>query len=279
MTMLTSAQSNSGILPEEYGALITQPVQEAALAFQPSVAQTVTTASNEYRVPVQVEDVAAAWTAEAEEIAPSDPTLDEITVIPSKVAGLTMISRELAEDSAPSAAELVGASLARALTLQVDRGFLGNLKETNPAAPRGLDSLEDVTAVPGALDSLDSIHEGIAAAAAEGGAPTVLLVNPADLLTLALLKDQTGSNRALIEDTTTIAGLPVVSSRHVSAGKLWLLDAQQIVTVLREDVTLAVSHDSHFTSDRVALRATLRVGFAFPRPAALVRIDLTGSEA
>ena len=39
------------------------------------------------------------------------------------------------------------------------------------------------------------------------------------------------------------------------------------------------SYDSHFTSDRVALRATLRVGFAFPKPAALVRVDLAGSEA
>ena len=59
---------------------------------------------------------------------------------------------------------------------------------------------------------------------------------------------------------------------------MWVLDPQWIKTVLREDVTLAVSYDSRFTSDRVALRATLRVGFAFPKPAALVRIDLSGAE-
>lgn len=275
MTMLTTAQSNRGILPAEYGELITKPVAEAALAFQPSIAEVHTTASNEYRVPVLVEDVAAAWVAEAEEIAPSDPTLDEITVTPSKVAGLTLISRELAEDSSPSAAEQVGTSLARALILQVDKGFVGNLAA--PAA-KGLGSITP-TVVSGALDSLDSIHEAKAAAAAEGGAPSVLLVNPADLLTLALLKDQDGSNRGLLTDTTSIAGVPVVSSRHVTAGSLWMLDATQIVTVLREDVTLAVSHDSHFTSDRVALRATLRVGFAFPKPAALVRIDLATAGA
>ena len=277
MTMLTSAQSNSGILPDEYGALITEPVAEAALAFQPSIAQRVTTSGKTFRVPVLVEDAAAAWTAEGEEIAPTDPVLDEIEVTPTKVAGLTLISRELAEDSSPSAAEMVGASLARALTLQVDKGFMGNLKATNPAAAAGLGSITP-TVVSGALDSLDSIHEAKAAAAAEGGAPSVLLVNPADLLALATLKDQADSNRALLADTSVVAGLPVVSSRHVAAGSLWMLDATQIVTVLREDVTLAVSHDSHFTSDRVALRATLRVGFAFPKPAALVRIDLDGAE-
>lgn len=275
MTMLTSAASNRGILPAEYGALITEPVAEAALAFQPSIAQRVTTPGKTFRVPVLVEDAAAAWTAEGEEIAPSDPALDEIEVTPSKVAGLTLISRELAEDSSPSAAEMVGASLARALTLQVDRGFMGNLDA--PAA-KGLGSITP-TVVSGALDSLDSIHEAKAAAAAEGGAPSVLLANPADLLALAVLKDQTDSNRALLADTSVVAGLPVVSSRHVTAGSLWVLDATQIVTVLREDVTLAVSHDSHFTSDRVALRATLRVGFAFPRPAALVRVDLATAGA
>ena len=73
-------------------------------------------------------------------------------------------------------------------------------------------------------------------------------------------------------------GLGILVSRHVPAGQMWVLDPQWIKTVLREDVTLAVSYDSRFTSDRVALRATLRVGFAFPKPAALVRIDLSGAE-
>ena len=271
MTMLTSAESTRGILPAEYSQLIVDPVTEAALAFDDRVARTVRTSGREFRVPILVEDAAAAWTAEGEEISPTEPVLDEITVVPSKIAGLTIVSRELAEDTSPAAAELVGASLARAITLQVDRGFLGDLAA--PAA-KGLDSLTDVSVVEGALDSLDSLHEAKAAAAAEGGTASVILANPSDVLALALLKDESGSNRALVESTSTIAGLPVISSRHVAAGKLWVLDASQIMTVLREDVELATSTDSHFTSDRIAIRATMRIGFAFPRPAALVRVDL-----
>src|SRR5699024_11220610 len=104
-TRLTSAESNHGILPAEYSQLITVPVTEAALAFDDRVARTVRTAGREFRVPILVEDAAAAWTAEGEEISPTDPVLDEITVVPSKVAGLTIISRELAEDSSPPAAD------------------------------------------------------------------------------------------------------------------------------------------------------------------------------
>ena len=274
MTMLSTAESNHGILPPEFGELITKPVTEAALAFQPSVAEVNTTSSKTFRVPVLVEDVAAAWTAEGEEIAPSDQTLDEIEVTPSAVKGLTLTSRELAEDSSPSAADQVGASLARALILQADRGFVGNLAA--PAA-KGLGSITP-TIVNGELSNLDILHDAVAAAQGEGAAPQTLLANPADILTLRKLKDATDSNRSLIEAIEP-AGLGILVSRHVPAGQMWVLDPQWIKTVLREDVTLAVSYDSHFTSDRVALRATLRVGFAFPKPAALVRVDLAGSEA
>lgn len=275
MTMLTSAESNRGILPAEYGALITDPVTEAALAFRPELAQTVVTAGKSFRIPLLVEDAAAAWTAEGEEISPSDPQLDEIEVLPSAVKGLTLISRELAEDSSPAAAEMVGASLARALVLQVDRGFVGNLAA--PAAA-GLGSITP-TVIDGALTSLDVFHEARAAAEGEGAAPATLLANPADVLTLSKLKEASGSNRSLLDAGSNPAGLSVVSSRHVTAGSIWAIDPSQIVTVLREDVTLAVSYDSHFTSDRVALRATLRTAFAFPRPSALVRIDLADAAA
>lgn len=270
MTMLTSAASNRGILPPEYSALIVQPVQGAALAFRSDVARTVTTSGKTFRIPLLVEDAAAAWIAEGEEIGPSDPTLDEIEVTPAAVKGLTLISRELAEDSSPAAAEMVGESLARALVLQVDRGFMGNLAA--PAA-KGLGSITP-TVLNGALTNLDILHDAVAAAQAEGAAPSTLLVNPADALTLRKLKEATGSNRDLLDAASNPAGLGVVASRHVPAGQLWAIDPEHIVSVLREDVTLAVSHDSHFTSDRIALRATLRTGFAFPRPAALVRIDL-----
>ena len=43
---------------------------------------------------------------------------------------------------------------------------------------------------------------------------------------------------------------------------------------VQEDTTLAVSRDAYFTSDRIAVRATVRVAWGFITPAALVKINL-----
>jgi len=270
MTMLTSTNGSTNILPPQYGALITDPLTENALAFDSRVTTTIRTGAERFRAPRLVEDVAAAWVAEGEEISPSDPTLDEIEIVPKKIGGLTIISRELAEDSNPSAQAIVGQSLARALTTQVDTGFFA---AGGGAQAAGLASITP-TEHTGTLDSLDVIHEAKAKAAAQGGKPTALLAHPDDVLALALLKDQTDSNRALLQSTDSAAGVPVISTRHAAAGTIWMVDASQIYTVLREDTSLAVSRDAYFTSDRIAVRATVRVAWGFITPAALVKINL-----
>ncbi|MFC7463446.1 phage major capsid protein [Brachybacterium sp. GCM10030252] len=270
--MLTSTNGSSNILPPQYGALITDPLTENALAFDSRVTTTIRTGAERFRAPRLVEDVAAAWVAEGEEIAPSDPTLDEIEIVPKKLGGLTIISRELAEDSNPSAQAIVGQSLARALTTQVDTGFFGAGAEA--AAAKGLGSITP-TVHTGQLTSLDLLHEAKALAADNGGKPTALLAHPSDVLTLAKLKEGTGSNQALLQSTDSAAGVPVISTRHANPGTLWMVDASQILTVLREDTTLAVSRDAYFTSDRIAVRATVRIAWGFLTPAALVRIHLT----
>jgi hypothetical protein len=61
------------------------------------VATTVRNGSHNYRTPIVSADPTAAWVAEGAEISPSDPTLQEPVVTPPKVAGLTIITRELAD--------------------------------------------------------------------------------------------------------------------------------------------------------------------------------------
>jgi HK97 family phage major capsid protein len=50
------------------------------------------------------------------------------------------------------------------------------------------------------------------------------------------------------------------------------IPASRVVVVLREDVTLAVDTSAYFSSDRIGIRATMPVGFAFAHPAAVVRL-------
>lgn len=271
-TFLTSSPGASSVLPPEFGALITGPLKETAIAFDPRVSTTITTSLHSYRAPLEKSGGTAQWVAEGEEIPLSKPTLDEIAIIPTKVAGLRSMSRELVEDSDPSAQELVGRDLARSLVEQVDTAFFGAGDENNLSMPKGLGSVAAATIATGALTSLDLIHDAKAAAESAGAKPTALIAHPLDVLKLVKLKTADGSNQSLLVDSTVVAGVPIISTAYATQGEPWLVDAEAIVTVLREDASLAISDSAQFSSDRIAMRGTIRVGFGFVHPEALVKI-------
>lgn len=111
----------------------------------------------------------------------------------------------------------------------------------------------------------------------------MFVANPADALVLAKLKDETGSNRPLLGIDATaptkrnVLGVPLLTSPGVRVGSVWGIPKARAFVVRRQDVTLAVDRSAYFTSDRTAIKATLRVGFGFPRPAALQRVLLSST--
>jgi HK97 family phage major capsid protein len=271
MALYTNSADVSGILPPEYNALIVAPVERDALAFNPLIATVVRTESTSFIIPVVLEDAGAAWVAEGAEITPDDPSLGELTIIPRKVAGLTVISREIALDSSPAAQKIVGDGLARSIVSQVDAAFMGNL---GGSAPAGLASLAGFTPVDtnGALTTLDVFAEAISKAELVGSNLTAFIVHPTDALTIAKLKEGTASNRPLLEDPRVIFGVPIIVTAKATAGILWGVDASRNITVLREDTNVAVSDQAYFSSDRVGVRATMRIGFGFPTAASVVKL-------
>lgn len=264
-----------GFTPDDYGTLIVRPVTAASVAL--TTTTVVTTASTVFHVPVVTDDPSAGWVAEGGEITPDDATLDEVQVTPSKVAGLTIISRELATDSSPAAAQVVGDGLARDIARQVDTAFYGT---TTTNGPGGLGGVTGVSTVDtgGTWSNLDWAAEAISKAEQEGAELSAFVGHPTDVLTLSKLKDETGSNRPLLgTDPTaptrrTILGVPLHVSAAVTAGTIWAYDRTRIVTVMRDDVTLDVDRSAYFTSDRIAIRATMRIGFGYPHPASIVKI-------
>lgn len=268
-TLLSAAAGP--ILPDDRGNLILDPLRENSVALNTAVSTLVTTGARQFVIPVVAEDAAASWTAEGEEITPTSPVLRELEIIPPKVAGLVPVSREVAEDSSPAAAGVVGDSLAAAITSQVDAAFFGNLAAP---APKGLGSLTP-TVIKAPLTSLDPFLDAKAASASAGGVATAVLIHPDDALVLSKVRDETGSNRPLVGETGTVAGLPLVVTRHAKPGEVWVVDARTIYVVVREDIAIETSRDVYFSSDRVAVKAVMRVGFGFVRPEAIVRIDVS----
>jgi HK97 family phage major capsid protein len=268
---------NRAFLPSEVGPLIVQPIERMSVALQVATVINVGAQNADFRLPVVTGDPNAAWTAEGAEIAPSDATFAEEVVPFSKLAALTIMSRELAEDSNPAAAEVVGQGMARDIAQRIDAAFFGDLAAP---APPGLETLAGVTNVSAgaAYTNLDAFLQAISEAEELGATVTAFATNPATALILAQLKQETGSNAPLLQPDPTmptrrmVSGVPLYVSPAVTAGVVWAIPKDRVYVALREDVTLAVDRSVFFTSDRVAVRATCRAGFGFPHPAAVVRV-------
>lgn len=277
MTLLTTSTTTRALLPSEIGRLLVQPMIESSVFAQ--IATRVTTAAHEYRIPIITADGTAQWVAEGSEIAPSDPTLDELLITPSKVAGLSVISRELADDSNPAAAQVVGDSLARDIARRVDQAAFAGLASPAPA-PAGLNTLSGVQTYvnASAYGNLDWAAEAISRAEQVGATITHFVTNPATALALAKIKQGTGSNQPVLGlDATSatsrsILGVPLLVSQYVASNTLWAIDGSRVWLVVREDATVVSDRSVFFTSDRVAVRATMRCGFAFPHPQSVVKV-------
>lgn len=280
--MTLSTGTGSPILrPAQVGDLLVQPVTRESVAAQ--VCTVVFTESHEYRIPIVSADPSASWVAEGDEIAISDATLTEKTVTPAKIAGLSVISRELANDSSPEAADEVGQGLARDIARKLDQAFFAGLPA--PAAD-GLaelsgHSIVQLTATTWA--DTDWAPTAISMADAVGATIDTFVANPADALALATLKDETGSNRPLLSTDATmptrrvVAGVPLLTSPYVPAGTVWGIPRPRVVLVVREDAEVTADASVFFTSDRVAVRAVMRAGFGFPHAAALVQVSLAAA--
>lgn len=274
---LTTSGGASILTPEEVASLVVRPLMETAVSAQ--VSTTIQTNSHDFRVPVVSADPTAAWTAEGAEITASDPTITEVLVTPKKLAGLTVISNELAADSSPAALQVVGDGLVRDLKRKLDAAYFGN---TTTNGPSGLLSLTTATVDAGdTWTNLDWAEEAKSAAETVHTTLTSFVASPATALALGEIKELTGSNKALLGSDPTrpsnriISGLPLYVSPAIADGIVWGIPQAHSLFVIRQDATVVTDTSAFFSSDRTAVRAVLRVGFAFTYEAAFVKVTIT----
>ena len=271
---MTNASANLSFLPQDVGDLLVKPVIWESIAA--TISTTISTGANAFRIPIVAADPSAAWVAEGAEITPSDATLDEAVVAFKKLAGLTIVSNELINDASPEAAQIIGDGLARDIATKLDAAFFAN---TTSNGPSGLKSLTTSTAsAGGSWANADPFTSAVFTAEGVGATIGAWVANPADGLLLSSLKEATGSNRNLLQPDPTqagrrvIGGLPLYSSTAVTAGEVWGVPKDRVFVVIRNDVDVQVDGSVFFTSDRSAIRATMRVGFAFPHALAIVKV-------
>jgi HK97 family phage major capsid protein len=283
--MSLSSTSAAGIIrPDVVGPLIIEPLKTASTAM--TITTNVSTLSPFFRLPIVVTDAAGGWYAEGSDLDLTDADVTEITVTPGKCAVLSKISNELANDSSPAAAQVVGEGMARDIARRLDAAFFGN---TTANGPSGLQSLAGVQHVDGGtLADLDAFAEAISLAENVGSTVTAFCASAATVLHLSQLKAFDGvtqSNQPLLQPDPTLAtrravlGVPLYSlpGTVIEEGVVWAIDKSKVFTVFRQDVSLEVDRSVFFGSDSIAVRAIVRVGYGFPHEASIIRIGVGGS--
>jgi hypothetical protein len=139
----------------------------------------------------------------------------------------------------------------------------------------------------GTLDNLDPFAEALSKSEDVGGTITAFIGSPTTVLRLSQLKrDQTDSNEPLLQPsvdptqptTRQILGVALHSSPAVDDDVVWAIPQQFSYVIVREDATVEVDSSPFFTSDRLAVRAIIRLSWGWPHPASVVKINVdTGS--
>ena len=198
-----------------------------------------------------------------------------MNITPSKLAGLVVISAELAADSSPAALQVVGDGLVRDLARKADAAYFGNTTTNGPA---GLLSIASTAVDAGDFwADLDAFEEAKTNAENHNTVIDSFVASPATALALSTLKEYgtAGSNRALLQpDPTspasrTIGGVPLLTSPSIADGIVWALPKSRVVVALRQGTEVTTDTSAFFTSHRVAVRAVLRIGWAFTDVAAV----------
>ncbi|OZE85524.1 phage major capsid protein [Rhodococcoides fascians] len=283
--MTNTTLNTAAILTEKqiYDLLI-EPVQKLSVFAQASTV--IPTRNSAVRVPIMASGPTAAWTAEGAEIAITDADIDELVLTPAKLAGLTVISNELANDSSPAAAEMIGGYLANDLAAKLDAGAFGNLAAPAPAGLEALSGIKTVAApndANGFIENLDWAANALSLAEARGTQINSFVTSPETALRLAVVKQgesHLAKSPLLQPDPTLptrrlVQGVPLLVSPHVAPNTIWAIPAARSLLVLRQDATIETDRSAFFTSDRSAVRAILRATYGWPDPASIVKITTT----
>ena len=282
-TLNTTTATANHILPPEFGSLIQRPIEAESVAMNPAVATTVTANAHELHIPILDTDVTVDWAEEGAELDSTNPTMDQLKIDFKKIGGVNALTREMLDDSSPKASEIITTGLARQIVAGIDKAFFTDLSADNPQAPKGLAHITP-TEVTGDLLNLDVFADSLAAAQAEGAAPTAFILAPADMLTLRKLKLADAHNAPLlgtdpaVPGSTTVFGVPIITSKYITAGEGYALDSRDVLVAQRQNLELAINDSYYFTSDRIAVRATARIGFGFPTEKKIVRMTFAGGE-
>ena len=265
---------------EQVRTILTAPLETAAafLASGPTIIDTPGPLRMPFS-PAATDPAELEWTGENELIPELDHEFTELSLLPSTMKSikvLTRFSNELARQTFVSLDAALRARLVADVAAKVDAQLFSD-EGDGVTTPRGMfawEGTQDV-AVGGALE-LDAILDGQALALGANVDPARLrlFLRPGDYMALRALRD--GDNRFMLQPdaaqgaTATVLGLPVTISSRIPAGRAALVDMAHVV-VARDVMPSVKLLDQTFGEyDQQAIRVVTRFDAAPTAPDAVV---------
>ncbi|MBM0226461.1 phage major capsid protein [Micromonospora sp. ATA51] len=291
-----AAGMGAAFTPAENATFVLDFLAKQSVIFRSGV-NVIRTSGDSIVLPHLVSDGSAGAIAEAGTIPLSDPNAESLTAVPRKFAQGTRVANEVLADSKPAALDALGKSLIRSAGLAYDLSAF----EGNGTAPnlRGFKNVAGIGAVSmgangAAVTNLDPIADalGLLAEANADDESAVIVMTPKVWRAIMKLKEATGSNKSLIQDsagsaaggvTRALFGRPVFLSGNLSltetqgtsgavASSIYVYVPSEVYAVVREDAVFDVNPYVYGATDETLVTAKMRADILVPNPAAVVRI-------
>lgn len=256
----------------EIQSLLVQPLESESvfLASGPKIIDT----NGPIRIPRIASGLTVGFVGEGAQIPESSVGLDEVSMLPSTLKSLKVISRvtsEVLRSSAQSLDAILKQRLATDTAKALDVALFTGTGASN--AIKGL--LNQTGVATGTLNasSSDTLLDGIGIARANQVKPNHWFLSPADYLAIRKIKDTTG--RYILQPDLTkdgqevLFGVPVTVTAQIPTGKAVLADMNLVAIARDMAPSITVDSSRYFDTDEVALRVVCRYDLALLQPKAV----------
>lgn len=278
--MAHSTSTAPELTREQVRTILTAPLETAAafLAAGPSIIDTPGPLRMPFS-PAATDPSELEWTGENELIPEHDHEFSELSLLPSTMKSikvLTRFSNELARQTFVSLDATLRARLVADVAAKVDAQLFSD-EGDGVTTPRGMFAWEGTQEVPvGGPLELDAILDGqaLALGANVDSSRLRLFLRPSEYMALRALRD--GDNRFMLQPdaaqgaTATVLGFPVTVSSRIPEGRAALVDMAHVVVArdVMPSVKLLDQTFGHY--DQQAIRVVTRFDAAPTAPEAVV---------
>ena len=296
---LTHATIDSEPLePAEVATYLWDRLREPSVLLQTGI-PIIPTSRKKFTWPTLLSDVAVGFVGELEEIPKSDPDLDEFSLEPKGIKGLTLGSSEAFEDSAdPALMDVVQTSMLASMALKFDgEGILGGSSKGFPGMLKW-EGRQKLNANEALLDSYDAIIAAVGLLlAANVPGPFVALAHPRVATHLDRLRQQgvvAGEDGpelvqvnsplprpANLPPLYTSGQLPIKAgtSGKPDTSSILVYAPAQLACVRRRDAVIEVDRSREFELDGVLVRGKARAILGTQHENAVVEIEKVATPA